>query len=169
MNTTLSLTPLLRHTVGFDRFNDLFQSVLNGDESAVNYPPYNIEKRGEDDYTITMAVAGFREKDLNIVVQNDQLTVSGRIEEKEEDNVEYLHRGIAGRAFERTFRLADHMKVNGAEMRDGLLRIRLVREIPEEAKPRMIPISGSQSGGKSGGQTIEHGSSNNNNNNKKAA
>lgn len=165
MNTTLSLNPLLRHTVGFDRFNDLFQSVLNGDESASTYPPYNIEKRGEDDYTITMAVAGFREKDLNIVVQNDQLTVMGRIEDKEDGEVEYLHRGIAGRAFERTFRLADHMKVKGAEMKDGLLRIQLVREVPEEAKPRMIPING---GGKAG-STIEAKNDNGNNNSKKAA
>lgn len=164
MNTALSLTPLLRHTVGFDRFNDLFQSVLNGDETAVNYPPYNIEKRGEDAYTITMAVAGFREKDLNIVVQNDQLTVSGRMEEKDDDGVEYLHRGIAGRAFERTFRLADHMRVKGAEMRDGLLRINLVREIPEEARPRTIPISGGNTKAVSGS-----GQNDNNNNSKKAA
>ena len=143
MNTTaLSLTPLLRQSVGFDRFNDLFESALRSDEPVSTYPPYNIEKRGEDDYTISMAVAGFRENDLNIVVQNGQLTVSGCINDKEEEGVEYLHRGIATRTFERTFRLADHMQVTGAEINDGLLRVALVREIPEEAKPRMIPIKG---------------------------
>ena len=142
MNTaTLSLTPILRHSVGFDRFNDLFESLVNVDSTANSYPPYNIEKRGEDDYTITMAVAGFKESDLNLVVQHDQLTVTGRIEEKVDDEgVDFLYRGIATRTFERTFRLADHMQVVGAEMRDGLLRINLEREIPEEAKPRMIPI-----------------------------
>lgn len=150
MNTTLSLTPLLRHTVGFDRWGDMFESVLDTEDAASTYPPYNIEKRGEDDYTISMAVAGFRERDLNIVVQNDQLTVTGRIENKENEGVEYLHRGIAARAFERTFRLADHMKVIGAEMRDGLLTITLVREIPEEAKPRMIPIKGTNDNAGSG-------------------
>ena len=130
---TLSLTPLLRQSVGFDRFNDLFESALRSDESASTYPPYNIEKRGEDNYIITMAVAGFKESDLNIVVQNGQLTVTGRIEEgHEDDGVEYLHRGIATRAFERTFRLADHMQVTSAEIKDGLLCIDLVREIPED-------------------------------------
>lgn len=143
MNTTaLSLTPLLRQSVGFDRFNDLFESALRSDEPVSTYPPYNIEKRREDDYTISMVVAGFRESDLNIVVQNGQLTVSGCINDKEEEGVEYLHRGIATRTFERTFRLADHMQVTGAEINDGLLRVALVREIPEEAKPRMIPIKG---------------------------
>ena len=143
MNTaTFSLTPLLRQSVGFDRFNDFFETALRSDESASTYPPYNIEKRAEDDYTITMAVAGFRENDLSIMVQDDQLVVSGRIGDKAEDGVECLHRGITIRAFERTFRLADHMQVTGAEIRDGLLRIDLVREIPEEAKPRMIPIKG---------------------------
>jgi molecular chaperone IbpA len=141
MNTaTLSLTPLLRQSVGFDRFNDLFESALRSDDSASTYPPYNIEKRGEDDYTILMAVPGFSEQDLSIVVQNSQLIVSGRLGDKQEEGVEYLHRGIITRAFERTFRLADHMQVTSAEFSDGLLRIALVREIPEEAKPRMIPI-----------------------------
>ncbi len=153
--TALSLTPLLRQSVGFDRFNDLFESALRSDESASTYPPYNIEKRGEDDYTITMAVAGFHDNDLNIVVQNGQLTVSGRIEDKEEDGIEYLHRGIATRAFERTFRLADHMQVTGAEIKDGLLTISLVREIPEEAKPRMIPIKGSNDNGGNGAKVLE--------------
>jgi len=140
--TALTLTPLLRQSVGFDRFNDLFESALRSDESVGTYPPYNIEKRKENDYTISIAVLGFRENDLNITVQNEQLTVSGRISTKEEEDIEYLHRGIATRTFERTFRLADHMQVTGAEIKDGLLRITLVREIPETAKPRIIPIKG---------------------------
>ncbi|HAU1638156.1 TPA: Hsp20 family protein [Legionella pneumophila] len=141
MNTTsLSLTPLLRHSVGFERFNDLFESMRNADDSTYAYPAYDIEKHGEDSYTITMAVPGFQESDLNIMAQNDQLTVSGRIQEKKDEGSEYLHRGIMTRAFEHTFRLADHMKVTGAQIKNGLLSISLIREIPEEAKPRIIPI-----------------------------
>lgn len=160
---TLSLTPLFRSTVGFDRFNDLFQSLLDSEESNNSYPPYNIEKHGEDIYGITMAVAGFSDKDLNITFHSDRVTVSGRKEEKNE-GVEYLYHGIASRAFERTFRLADHMKVTGADLNDGLLRIQLVREIPEEQKPRMIHIN---SGG--GQRTIEHSSNDNNSRDKKKA
>ncbi len=157
-----SLTPLFRSTVGFDRFNDLFESLMEDDDGSSGYPPYNIEKRGEDRYGITIAVAGFNEKDLNITVQSDRITVSGRKEEKNDD-VEYLYHGIASRAFERTFRLADYMKVTGAELKDGLLRIALVREIPEEQKPRTIEIN------RSGAQkTIEH-SSNDNKDKKKVA
>lgn len=160
---TLSLTPLFRSTVGFDRFNDLFESLTQSDDGSNGYPPYNIEKHGEDRYGITMAVAGFTEKDLNITFERDRITVSGRKEERN-DGVEYLYHGIASRAFERTFRLADHMKVTGAELKDGLLRIELVREIPEEQKPRMIQINAS------GGQkTIEHSSNDNNNKDKKKA
>ncbi len=153
--TTLSLTPLLRQSVGFDRFNDLFESALGSDEPASTYPPYNIEKRGEDHYTISMAVAGFRESNLSIVVQNSQLVVSGRVNEKDDQGVEYLHRGIALRAFERTFSLADHMQVTGAEIKDGMLRVDLVREIPEEAKPRMIPIKAATAKSANETKTIE--------------
>lgn len=146
MTNVLTLTsPLMRQTVGFDRFNDLFETMLNDkSESFDNYPPYNIEKLGEDDYKIIMAVAGFNMDDLNIILQDGELTVSGKIENKEEaeDGVQYLHRGIGTRSFERTFRLADHIQVTGADMKDGLLTISLVREIPEEKKPRMIPIKG---------------------------
>ena len=147
---TFSLTPLFRSTVGFDRFNELFESLRDADESVNSYPPYNIEKRGEDRYGITMAVAGFNEKDLTITVHHDRVTVAGRKEENTEES-EYLYRGIASRAFERSFRLADHMKVTGAEMKDGLLRIALVREVPEEQKPRTIHITTD-----SGQKTIEH-------------
>ncbi len=137
----LALSPLMRSTVGFDRFNDVFQMLESADERFDAYPPYNIEKLGEDDYKIVMAVAGFTLNDLNITAENENLTVSGKREEKEEGKT-FLHRGIAARAFTRTFRLADHIKVTGADMADGLLTIHLVREVPEEAKPRMIPING---------------------------
>ncbi|NDF12427.1 MAG: heat-shock protein [Proteobacteria bacterium] len=160
---TFSLTPLFRSTVGFDRFNDLFESLMDGEDRSDSYPPYNIEKYGEDRYGITMAVPGFSEKDLNITFHSDRVIVSGRKEENNDnDTVEYLYHGIASRGFERTFRLADHMKVTDAELKDGLLRIKLVREIPEEQKPRMIQIS---TGG--GQKTIEH--SLNNKEKKKAA
>ncbi len=143
MHDLLSLTtPLLRSTIGFDRFNDLFESLGEGTEERFDtYPPYNIEKAGEDQYRIVMAVAGFKLNDLTLTAQRDTLVVSGKTEEKTgKEDIVYLHRGIASRAFQRTFRLADHIKVAGAEMRDGLLTINLVHEVPEEAKPRMIPI-----------------------------
>jgi molecular chaperone IbpA len=158
-----SLNPLFRSTVGFDHLNDLFESLMEGDDASNGYPPYNIEKHGEDRYGIKMAVAGFNEKDLNITVQSDRITVSGRKEEKNND-VEYLYHGIASRAFERTFRLADYMNVTGAELKDGLLRIELVREIPEEQKPRTIEINRT-----SGQKTIEHSSNDNTKDKKKAA
>lgn len=144
-NVMTLTTPLMRQTVGFDRFNDLFETLLNDtNEGFDNYPPYNIEKLGEDDYRIVMAVAGFNMGDLNIVLQDGELTVSGLIENKNktEDDIQVLHRGIATRSFERTFRLADYIHVTGADMKDGLLTISLKREIPEEKKPRMIPIKG---------------------------
>lgn len=142
---TFSLTPLLRTTVGFDRLNDLFESLSGGDELSMGYPPYNIEKHGEDRYGITMAVAGFTADDLTITSERDRLTVSGRIaREGEGDAPEFLYRGIAMRPFQREFRLADYMKVTGADIRDGLLRIEVVREIPEEQKPRTIQIGSGQ-------------------------
>jgi molecular chaperone IbpA len=134
----------MRQSVGFDRFNDLFESLLNQtDDRFDSYPPYNIEKRGENAYQITLAVAGFSESDLDITVKEDTLTISGKITQTEKDQAaNYLHRGIASRAFERTFRLADHIRVEDASLKDGLLSIALVREVPEEKKPRMIPING---------------------------
>lgn len=142
MTNLVSFSPLLRQTVGFDRFSDLFETLLDETDRGFDaYPPYNIEKRGEDEYRITMAVAGFKESDLNITAQDDALIISGRMAEKaEDDSGQYLHRGIAARAFEKTFRLADYIKVTEAEMKDGLLVIKLVHEVPEEKKPRMIPI-----------------------------
>lgn len=144
----LSLTPLFRSTIGFDKFNEIFNSALQGEETSnIAYPPYNIEKKGEDNYTITMAVAGFKDKDITINSNNNELVITGDIEEKpeEQDKVEYLHKGIATRAFERSFKLADHMIVTDASLANGLLRINLVRELPEEKKPRQIPINSQKS------------------------
>lgn len=135
----------MRNTVGFDRFNDLFQQMVDtADKQYDAYPPYNIEKSGDDQYKIVMAVAGFTMNDLTITAQGESLSVAGKMEDKGSDEgTTFLHRGIAARSFQRTFRLADHIKVVSAEMSDGLLTIHLLREVPEEAKPRMIAINGS--------------------------
>src|SRR5687767_5773252 len=117
MVNLLSIPPLMRSTVGFDRFNDLFQMLDTAEDRFEAYPPYNIEKVDEEEYKIVMAVAGFNMNDLSITAQDDNLIVSGKMEEKKEDEGKtYLHRGIATRAFQRSFRLADHIKVTGAEM-----------------------------------------------------
>ena len=137
---TFDLSPLFRSTVGFDRMSQLLDSALRVDEAQLSYPPYNIEKTGEDSYRITMAVAGFGQDDVSIVSQENSVTISGKAQEVPE-GVEYLHRGIARRAFQRRFELADHIKVKGAELVNGLLHLELVREVPEEQKPREIKIS----------------------------
>lgn len=136
----LDFTPLFRSTVGFDHLARTLDTVSRLDEQAVAYPPYNIEKFDENSYRITMAIAGFSIDDVTITFQNRTLLVSGEVK-KDSEKVEYLHRGIAGRPFERRFELADHIKVTDARMDNGLLYIDLVREIPEEMKPRSIPIS----------------------------
>jgi molecular chaperone IbpA len=133
---TFDLAPLYRSTVGFDR---LF-SMLDGFESAPGYPPYNIERTGENDYRVTVAVAGFGEKELSIEVKENTLTIKGNKQVKEEQNGEVLYQGIAARAFERVFQLADHVQVKSASLENGLLHVDLVREIPEAKKPRQIPI-----------------------------
>lgn len=133
------LTPLYRSTVGFDRLFDLLDSATKSDQSA-GYPPYNIERTGETDYRITLAVAGFSEADLDIEVKENALTVKGSRADAA-DGRTFLHQGIAGRAFERRFQLAEHVKVAGASLENGLLNIDLVKEIPEEAKPRKIDIA----------------------------
>ena len=140
---TFDLSPLFRTTVGFDRLNQLLDTALRLDE-APSYPPYNIEKTGEDSYRITMAVAGFGEKDLEIVSENDTLSIVGKIAEPRGDAT-YLHRGIAGRAFERKFQLADHVRVSGADLVNGLLHVDLVREIPDKMKPRKIAVKSAES------------------------
>lgn len=133
------LSPLFRSTVGFDRLPRLMDAAMRVDESALSYPPYNIEQVGEDRYRITMAVAGFSDSDLTVTVEDDLLLIAGKIARDEEQRT-YLHRGIAGRAFERRFTLADHIRVAGATIANGLLNVDLVREVPEEMKPRSIKI-----------------------------
>lgn len=138
---TFDLSPLYRSTVGFDRMAGLMDQLMAADTAQPSYPPYNIEKTGDDAYRISIAVAGFGENDLNIEVKEGQLTVTAKkvLDEKAEKPV-YLHRGIAERGFDRRFQLADHVRVSGAELVNGLLHIDLVREIPEALKPRTIAI-----------------------------
>jgi len=136
---TYDLSPLFRTSVGFDRLSRLMDHAVRNEETAKGYPPYNIVKAGECDYRITLAVAGFSEEELDVVVQENTLTVSGRGEEASEE-VEYLHKGIAGRAFERRFQLADTIKVKGASMENGLLHVQLERVIPDVKRPRNITI-----------------------------
>ncbi|MCH8544409.1 MAG: Hsp20 family protein [Alcanivorax sp.] len=153
MNAEFSLAPLFRHSVGFDRFNELFDSALRADQSG-SFPPYDIVREGkgpegEDRYRIVMAVAGYRRDDIEIVARENKLTVQGSQQASKQDAGEpdqqqtWLHRGIARRDFERHFRLADHVYVESADLQDGLLEIRLKREIPEERRPRVIAINGS--------------------------
>lgn len=138
----VDFSPLYRSTVGFDRLFSLLDNMGQPEQSAPAYPPYNIERTGEDKYRITMAVAGFAEADLDIESKENTLLVTGKQEKKEADeNVEVLFRGIAARNFERRFQLADHVEVRNAHLMHGLLHIDLVREIPEKMKPRKIEIA----------------------------
>ena len=137
---THDFTPLYRASVGFDRMADLLDRVMTQDTGATTYPPYNIEKTDDDAYRISIAVAGFAAEDLNIEQRENGLIVSARREKDESDRT-YLHRGIATRAFERRFHLADHVRVTGASHLDGMLHIDLVREVPEALKPRRIEIA----------------------------
>ncbi|WP_319513627.1 Hsp20 family protein [uncultured Cohaesibacter sp.] len=140
------LTPLYRSTVGFDKLFSMLDTVTGPDSSTPSYPPYNIERLAENSYRISMAVAGFSEKDLSIEVKENALKVTGeKVIEEDEKEKDYLHRGIASRAFERQFQLADYMQVEGASMEHGLLHIDLKREIPEAMKPRQIEIRSSDS------------------------
>lgn len=133
-------SPLYRSTIGFDRLANLFDAANELDRSGTSYPPYNIERLDENDYRITMAVAGFAQDEIQIESKENRLTISGQ---KVTDSKEktFLHQGIATRSFERRFELADHVVVTGASLENGLLHVELVREIPEEKKPRRIEIS----------------------------
>lgn len=137
MRTNLDFSPLFRSSIGFDRIFDLLDNASRV-ESMDNWPPYDIVKAGEDTYRITMAVAGFSQEELSITHEPNLLVVSGS--KAGDDKVEYLHRGLAFRAFQRRFELADHVKVAGASLDNGLLTIELVREVPEAMKPRKIEI-----------------------------
>ena len=140
MRTNFDFTPYRRSTVGFDRLFDLLEATART-ETVDGYPPFDIERESEDSYQITLAVAGFRPDDIEIVAQNNQLTVSGR-KPDDRDEGRFVHRGIATRAFERRFQLADFVQVQTASFDNGLLRIALKREIPEAMKPRRIEITG---------------------------
>ncbi len=141
MRTNFDFSPFRRSTVGFDRLFDLLEnsaSLSNGD----NYPPFDLVREGPDRYRITLAVAGFRPDEIEITAQQNMLIVAGR--KREDDSTQYIHRGIATRAFERRFGLADYVQVRDADLKDGMLAIELVREIPEEMKPRKIAVGGNR-------------------------
>jgi molecular chaperone IbpA len=138
--TTFDFSPLFRSTVGFDRLMSLLENSSQWAEGGNGYPPYNIEKTGDDRYRITLAVAGFAEDELAVEVRENVLFIEGRKRETENGSA-YLYRGIAGRSFKRQFQLADHVRVVAAHLQNGLLVIELVREIPEAMKPRRIEIS----------------------------
>ncbi|MET0605852.1 MAG: Hsp20 family protein [Beijerinckiaceae bacterium] len=138
---TFDLSPLYRSTVGFDRMFSLLDQATGG-EQVQTYPPYNIERTAENAYRITIAVAGFGEADLSVEIKENALTVKGEKKVEEKTSSELLYQGIAGRAFERRFQLADYVQVQGAKLENGLLHVDLVREIPEAKKPRQIAING---------------------------
>jgi len=138
---TFDLTPLYRSTVGFDRLFTLLNEVSGFDSTAPGYPPYNIERTGENTYRISVAVAGFSEPELSIESKENTLTIRGDKQTKtDEKNGDVLYQGIAARAFERVFQLADHVEVKGAHLENGLLHVDLTRQVPEAMKPRQIPI-----------------------------
>ena len=145
---TFDLAPLYRSTVGFDRVFSLLDQGLEG--GVPGYPPYNIERTGDNAYRVSVAVAGFNEPELSVVAKENTLTIRGEKTAKEEEkSAEMLYQGIAARTFERVFQLADFVQVKGASLENGLLHVNLVREIPEAKKPRSIPING-----KAGGPTV---------------
>jgi len=144
MRSAFDFAPFRRSTVGFDRLFDMLENSNMG-QSQENYPPFDLIKKGDNDYTIQLAVAGFRPDEIDITAQQNVLLVSGRkSEESDEKDGNFIYRGIANRSFERRFALADHIQVRGADLKDGLLSIELVREIPEAMKPRKISIGGSE-------------------------
>jgi len=139
----IDLTPLYRSSVGYDRFGSLLDAAFQTEKASSGYPPYNIEVVEENNYAITVAVAGFKEAEIELQVENGVLTVRGK-KEAADSTKNFLHQGIASRSFERKFNLADHIEVVNADLADGLLTVHLVKEIPEAMKPRTIAINGSQ-------------------------
>ena len=145
MRSSFDFSPLYRSTVGFDRLFSMLDQTGGFDTAAPSYPPYNIERTGENAYRITLAVAGFAEPDLTIEAKQNSLTIKGEKQAKADDKKgEVLYQGIAARAFERVFQLADYVQVKAAALENGLLHVDLVREIPEAKKPRQIPIGNGQ-------------------------
>jgi molecular chaperone IbpA len=144
MRTVFDFSPYRRSTVGFDRLFDTLEAAARGEASGTNYPPYDIESTGDDSYRITLAVAGFSEGEIELTAQQNLLVVSAKKADAaaNDDDRRYLHRGIATRAFERRFQLADHVRVKGASLTNGMLAVDLVREVPEAMKPRKIAIGG---------------------------
>ena len=138
---TIDLTPLYRSSIGFDRMGSLLDNALRSQKAGVGFPPYDIEATGDDKYAITLAIAGFEESELDIQVEHGVLSVRGKKADEDAEK-SYLYRGIANRSFERKFNLADYIEVRGAELKNGLLTINLVKEIPEAMKPRKIAIQG---------------------------
>ena len=139
----VDFSPLFRSAIGFDRLARLMDNARTTTDGQ-GYPPYNIEVAGDDRYVLTMAVAGFSEADLDITAQDNTLTITGRAPQVPEEGRRFLHRGIAGRAFERRFVLADHIVVDGAKLENGLLHVALKREVPEALKPRRIQVQASR-------------------------
>jgi molecular chaperone IbpA len=137
---TIDFSPLFRHSVGFDRMQNLVDTATRLDTGDSAYPPYNIESHGENDYRITMAVAGFDANDIDVTVKENTVVITGK-SAADDDKTEFLHRGIGKRGFERRFQLADTIKVVGGSLDNGLLHVDLVREVPEEQKPRRIEIA----------------------------
>jgi len=137
--TRIDYSPLFRSTIGFDRLTRMLDAVAGGDDNVNNYPPYNIEKTGEDTYRITLAVASFAEADLDVELKEGVLTISGKRADSDGE-LTYLHQGIAERAFQRRFQLEEHVEAAGAALANGLLQINLVRRLPEAMKPRRIDI-----------------------------
>ncbi len=152
---TFDLTPLFRSSVGFDRLSQMMDTASRLDDGSTSFPPYNIEKQGEDQYKITMAVAGYGIEDIEITAQEQNLIVRGNKQGGGEDETVYLHRGIANRAFERRFQIAEHIRIAGASMENGLLYIEMVREVPEYLKPRTIEITSATAGKKAKPKAIE--------------
>ncbi len=147
--TTIDLSPLYRSSIGFDRMGSLLDSALRTEKTGTGYPPYDIEVHGENDYSITLAVAGFEESELDIQVEKGVLSVRGKKESGDAKDRNYLYQGIANRSFERKFNLADFIEVTGADLSNGLLTISLMKEIPEAMKPKSIAIGTSD-------KTLEH-------------
>lgn len=138
----IDLTPLYANTVGFDRFGSMLDAAFNAEQRGAGYPPYDIELVGENQYAISLAVAGFGQDEIDVQVEKGVLTIRGKKNDQSKEG-QYLHRGIANRAFERKFNLADHVEVVNAEMNNGLLTVSLQKEIPEAMKPRKIQVNGS--------------------------
>ena len=135
---TFDLTPLFRHSIGFDHLEDIFDSMVRLNSYSNNYPPYNIRSNGKDQYSIELAVAGFEDKELSINLENGQITIEGN---KDNSEWNFMHQGIATRSFKRTFQLAEYVEVIGAGLNNGLLTVALERKLPEELRPKKIEIS----------------------------